>query len=76
MRVALASKIPYLVDRIGKKRFNEQILPIILSLLRDEMQEVRSAILENFDPVCSSLNPISIVDSLLPVLTEMQKSSL
>ena len=74
--MTLATRIPYLVETIGKKRFNDQILPLILNLLRDEMQEVRSAILDNFEPICTALNPISIADSLFPVLSEMQKNLL
>ena len=72
--MTLASSIPHMLERIGKKNFNDLILPLILNLLRDEMQEVRSAVLNNFEPITQALNPISISDSLVPVLTEMQRS--
>lgn len=69
-------RIPHLLDRIGKKRFNEQIIPLVLALLRDEMQEVRSAILDNFEPITKATNPINLSDSLIPVLIEMKNSLL
>jgi len=72
--VSLASILPKLVDVLGKLKYNECILPLVLSLLRDEMQEVRSAILDNFAPICKALNAISISEALFPVLQEMQRN--
>lgn len=61
---------------MGKRKFNEFFLSIVLSLLRDENADVKTTFIENFGPIFTVISPGSMIDALEPVLVELAKSSI
>lgn len=74
VRVALATRLPQIVPKMGKKKFNEHFLSLVLAMLRDESLEVKSTFVENFSPIFEVISPISMIESLEPVLADLCKS--
>ena len=59
---------------MGKKKFNETLLPLVLNLLRDESVEVKSNFIESFTPIFEVISPTSILEAVEPVLNDLSKS--
>lgn len=73
VKIALATYLPHLVVKLGKKKFNEIFLPLILSLLRDEALDVKASMLENFSPIFEVIGPGVLLDALEPAFTDLSK---
>jgi len=71
VRAALAAKLPQVVPKMGKKKFNEHFLSLVLAMLRDESLEVKATFVDHFSPIFEVISPISMIESLEPVLTEL-----
>jgi hypothetical protein len=76
VRVALAQKLPILIPKLGKRRFNEHFLPLVLALLRDESMDVKSVFLDHFAPIFEVISPTTMIEALEPVLNDMAKAIL
>lgn len=74
VRVSLAECVPYLVEVLGKDSFTDEMLSVVLKLLRDDCPEVRTAVLDHFEPISKAVNPVTLLEPLYPVLSEMQRS--
>lgn len=73
VKIALASKMPLLVPKVGKRKFNDSFLPLILSLIRDESLDVRSTLIEHFGPIFEVVGPSVLLDAIDPALADLSK---
>lgn len=74
VRAALAARLPQIVPKMGKKKFNEHFLSLVLAMLRDESLDVKSTFVEHFAPIFEVISPVSMIESLEPVLADLCKS--
>lgn len=73
VKIALATYMPYLVVKLGKKKCSEIFLPLILSLLRDEAMDVKASMIENFYPIFEVVGPVVLLDALEPAFLDLSK---
>lgn len=59
---------------MGKSKFNDYFLPLVLALLRDEALEVKSQFISSFAAIFEMISPSSMIETLEPVLLELSKS--
>ncbi|GBG78322.1 hypothetical protein CBR_g26350 [Chara braunii] len=71
VRAALASNIMGLAPLLGKEVTIEQLLPIFLSLLKDEFPDVRLNIISKLDQVNQVIGIDLLSQSLLPAIVEL-----
>lgn len=76
VKIALAAKMPLLVPKLGKRKFNEFFLPLILALLRDEVLDVKSSMVQNFRPIFEVVSPTVLLDAVDPALAELSKCTI
>lgn len=76
VKIALAKKMPLLVPKLGKRKFNEFFLPLILALLRDETMDVKSAMVGSFGPIFEVVSPTVLLDAVDPALADLSKCAL
>jgi hypothetical protein len=72
--LAIAINIPEVIPKVGKPKFNDYFLPLVLALLRDEALEVKSQFINSFAPIFEMISPSSMIETLEPVLLELSKS--
>jgi hypothetical protein len=61
------------VVKLGKKKFNEVFLPLILSLLRDEALDVKASMVSNFGPIFEVIGPAVLLDAVEPAFLDLSK---
>lgn len=71
VRAALAESLPSLCPIIGKKSTTDYILPIFLTLLKDEFSEVRVNLFKHLEDLTKVIDLDSLSSSLLPALNEL-----
>jgi serine/threonine-protein phosphatase 2A regulatory subunit A len=71
VRVALAESLPSLAPIVGKRSTSDHILPIFLTLLKDEASEVRVSLFKHLDDLTKVVDIDSLSQSLLPALNEL-----
>ena len=73
MRSALAENLLSICPKIEKGPTNEHILPIFLSLLRDENSEVRLNLFKRLEYLNEVIGIEDLEQSIIPSLTELSQ---
>lgn len=73
VKIALATYLPCLITKLGKKKFNEFFLPLILALLRDEAVDVKAAMVGHFGPIFEVIGPNVLLDAVEPAFIDLSK---
>jgi len=71
VRAALAESLPSLCPIVGKKSTSEYVLPIFLTLLKDEYSEVRVNLFKHLEDLTKVIDLDSLSSSILPALNEL-----
>ena len=71
MRNALSNNVLALCPLIGKNPTNEHLIPIFLSLLRDESPDVRLGLFKRLDDLNQVIGIENLSQSIVPALEEL-----
>jgi len=73
VRQALAENLLPIAPKIGKNATNEHILPIFLTLLRDESSDVRLNLFKRIESLNEVIGIENLSQSIIPALTELSQ---